>query len=141
MLLGLSLLVGAKWMPRRTATGAALRRRVRGFRTYIATAETHASRWAEEETVFTRFLPYAIVFGLTDKRTKAFADVAGLPTVAWYASSHPVVVGDLADGIGSFAVTASHVGATGSGSGVTGTGGFSGGFSGGGAGGGGGGSW
>ena len=32
-------------------------RRIRGFRTVIATAETHMSRWAEEENVFTRYLP------------------------------------------------------------------------------------
>ena len=51
-------------MPARTAKGTAMLRRVRGFRTVIETAETHMSRWAEEENVFPRFLPYAIVFGL-----------------------------------------------------------------------------
>ena len=47
-------------------------RRVRGFRTVIETAETHMSRWAEQENVFTRFLPFAVVFGCTDKWAKAF---------------------------------------------------------------------
>ena len=50
-------------------------RRVRGFRRVIATAETHMARWAEQENVFTRYLPYAIVFGLTDKWAKAFEDL------------------------------------------------------------------
>ena len=50
-------------MPSRTAKGTAIARRVGGFRTVIETAETHMSRWAEEQNVFTRYLPYAIVFG------------------------------------------------------------------------------
>jgi hypothetical protein len=64
---GLLLMAGARWMPRRTAKGTGLVRRVRGFRTVIATAETNMARFAERENLFTRYLPYAIVFGLTDK--------------------------------------------------------------------------
>ena len=65
----------ARRMPARTAKGTAMLRRIRGFRRVIATAETHMSRWAEEENVFTRYLPYAIVFGLTEKWAKAFEDL------------------------------------------------------------------
>ncbi|MFB3737484.1 MAG: DUF2207 domain-containing protein, partial [Candidatus Velamenicoccus archaeovorus] len=57
----LLLTIGAGRMPRRTPKGTGLVRRVKGFRTVIATAETHMARWAEQENVFTRYLPYAIV--------------------------------------------------------------------------------
>ena len=51
---GLLLLIGAKWMPARTAKGTAMTRRVNGFRIVIEKAEEHMSKWAEQENVFTR---------------------------------------------------------------------------------------
>jgi uncharacterized membrane protein len=59
-------------MPARTAKGTAMTRRVNGFRIVIEKAEEHMSKWAEQENVFTRLLPYAVVFGVTDKWAKAF---------------------------------------------------------------------
>ena len=84
-------------MPARTAKGTALLRRVRGFRTVIETAETHMSRWAEKELVFTRFLPFAVVFGCTDKWAKAFASLGVQPDTSWYVSPHPFVFAHFAD--------------------------------------------
>jgi uncharacterized membrane protein YgcG len=139
---GLLLLIGAKWMPARTAKGTAITRRVNGFRVVIETAEEHTARWAEQENVFTRFLPYAIVFGVTDKWAKAFESLGQMPAddMSWYVSTRPFVFHEFADSLDSFAVTTSGViSATPSGSGGSGFGG--GGFSGGGGGGGGGGSW
>ena len=146
-LLGLPLIAGAvlllfaaKRMPARTAKGTALLRRVRGFRTVIETAETHMSRWAEKEMVFTRFLPFAIVFGCTDKWAKAFESLGVQPDTSWYISTHPFVFTQFAHSMEGFAVTTGGtIASTPSGSGSSG---FSGGgFSGGGGGGGGGGSW
>jgi uncharacterized protein (TIGR04222 family) len=136
----IGLLVMAGRMPARTATGTAMLRRVRGFRTVIETAETHMSRWAEKELVFTRFLPFAIVFGCTDKWAKAFAALGVEPDTSWYVSSQPFVFAHFADSMEGFAVTTGGtIASTPSGSGSSG---FSGGgFSGGGGGGGGGGSW
>jgi uncharacterized membrane protein YgcG len=139
---GLLLMAGARWMPRRTAKGTALVRRINGFRRVIETAETHMSRWAEEENVFTRFLPYAIVFGCTEKWAKAFAGLATTPSAdtTWYVSSRPFLYADFADQMDGFAVTTSGIiSSTPAGSGGSGLGG--GGSSGGGGGGGGGGSW
>jgi uncharacterized membrane protein YgcG len=140
---GLFLMMGSHWMPRRTAKGTALAQRVRGFRTVIATAETNMARFAEKENLFTRYLPYAIVFGLTDKWAKAFAALGGqAPSdMSWYVSTHPFVFAEFNDAIDGFAVTAAGtISSTPGGSGSSGFGG--GGFSGGGGGGGGGGgSW
>jgi uncharacterized protein (TIGR04222 family) len=138
---GLTLALMARRMPARTAKGTALVRRIRGFRRVIATAETHMSRWAEQENVFTRYLPYAIVFGLTSKWAKAFADLGMTPdTSSWYVGPHPFTAIAFADSIDGFAVTTGGtLASTPSASGSSGFGG--GGFSGGGGGGGGGGSW
>jgi uncharacterized membrane protein YgcG len=140
---GLLMLIGAKWMPARTAKGTAMTRRVNGFRIVIEKAEEHMSKWAEQENVFTRFLPYAVVFGVTDKWAKAFESLGQLPNdTTWYVSSRPFVYAQFADSIDSFAVTTSGtIASTPAGSGSSGFGGFGGGGAGGGGGGGGGGSW
>jgi uncharacterized protein (TIGR04222 family) len=141
VLAGIALMIAARAMPARTAKGTALVRRIRGFRRVIATAETHMSRWAEQEHVFTRYLPFAIVFGLTDRWAKAFADMGvAEETPTWYRGAHPFTYAAFADSIDSFAVTTGGtLASTPASSGSSGFGG--GGFSGGGGGGGGGGSW
>jgi uncharacterized membrane protein YgcG len=138
---GLLLTVGARWMPSKTAKGTAIARRVGGFRTVIETAETHMSRWAEEQNVFTRYLPYAIVFGCTEKWAKAFEGLQLMPPdTTWYRSSRPFVYADFGRTLDDFSVTTG--GTIASTPASSGSSGFSGGgFSGGGGGGGGGGSW
>ena len=140
LVFGLLVVVAAHDMPRRTARGTGLVRRVHGFRTVIATAETHMSRWAEEENVFTRYLPYAIVFGLTDKWAKAFAGLGTPPETGWYVSPYPFAYADFGNAMEGFStVAAGTIASTPGGSGGSGFGG--GGGAGGGGGGGGGGSW
>ena len=131
----------ARQMPARTAKGTAMLRRIRGFRRVIATAEQHMARWAEEENVFTRYLPYAIVFGLTEKWAKAFEDLGIQPdTSSWYVGPRMFTAMAFADSIDGFATTTGGtLASTPASSGSSGFGG--GGFSGGGGGGGGGGSW
>jgi uncharacterized membrane protein YgcG len=138
---GIVLTIGARWMPSRTARGTAIARRVGGFRTVIETAEANMSRWAEEQNVFTRYLPYAIVFGCTEKWAKAFEGLQQMPPdTTWYISSRPFVYADFGRTLDDFSVTTSGtIASTPSGSGSSGFGG--GGSSGGGGGGGGGGSW
>jgi hypothetical protein len=139
-LAGLILAFGARWMPRRTAKGTGLVRRVLGFRTYIETAEAQEARFAERENLFSRYLPYAVVFGLTDKWARAFARLGEQPDTAWYVGTRPFTYDAFASSIDGFSVsTAGTIASTPSGSGSSGFGG--GGSSGGGGGGGGGGSW
>ena len=81
-------------------------RRVRGFRVVIDKAETHMSRWAEQENVFTRYLPYAVVFGLTDKWAKAFEGLGTQPdTSSWYVGSHAFTYAAFGHSIDGFSVT------------------------------------
>jgi uncharacterized protein (TIGR04222 family) len=141
-LAGLLLVRGAHWMPRRTAKGTGMVRRVLGFRTYIETAESREAKFQERENIFSKYLPYAIVFGCTEKWARAFAHLGDqqLDTGGWYVGSNVFTIAALSSSIDSFSVaTAGTIASTPAGSGSSGFGG--GGFSGGGGGGGGGGSW
>jgi hypothetical protein len=130
----------------RSALGRALYDQVRGFRRYVATAEAEQVRFEEGIDVFSRYLPYAMVFGEAERWSEVFARLAAQGQVAqpsWYAGSH------LFDGsggssfarsLGSFAATSSSaLSATPGSSGFSGSSAGGGGFSGGGGGGGGGG--
>jgi uncharacterized protein (TIGR04222 family) len=137
---GLLLIVGAKRMPRRTAKGTGVLRRVQGFRRFIDESEKERARFAEQQHLFSEYLPYAIVFGATERWARAFAGLDGeLPQPSWYGGSGTFTAIGFSHSIDGFAVTtAGTITSTPSGSGSSG---FSGGFSGGGGGGGGGGSW
>lgn len=137
------LVVAARWMPARTPTGSAELARVLGFRRYLATAEAEQLRFEERADVFSRFLPYAIVFGETERWARAFASLGAAqggaaPTLAWYSGPSGWDFGHFGDSMRSFSDTT--VGAITT-SAASGGSGFSGGSSGGGFGGGGGGSW
>lgn len=145
------VIVVSRLAPARTATGSAVLAQTRGFELYLATAEADQLRFEEGEDLFSRYLPFAVAFGLTERWTRVFADLAarGVPlaTPTWYVGpwGHayfwayaPAFERDLA-GFTSVADTAISAPTPGS----SGSSGFSsgGGFSGGGIGGGGGGSW
>jgi uncharacterized protein (TIGR04222 family) len=142
VLAGLALLVVSRWMPARTARGSAALARTLGFRQYLRTAEAEQLRFEERADVFSRYLPYAVVFGETDRWAKAFASLADDPrtatTMAWYVGPAGWDFGSFGDSMSSFSSTTSSTLSTTASSGGSG---FSGGSSGGGFGGGGGGSW
>ena len=127
-------------MPRRTAKGTAVLRRAVGFRRFIVESEKDRARFAEQRHLFSEYLPYAVVFGATEKWAKAFAGLDDeLPEQGWYGGPRAFTASSFSDSIDGFAVTtAGTITSTPAGSGSSG---FSGGSSGGGGGGGGGGSW
>ncbi len=147
---GLVTLVTTGMAPARTAAGSAVLAQAQGFRLYLATAEAEQLRFEEGEDLFSRYLPFAIAFDLTQRWARVFADLAArgteLPTPSWYLGSWGyggfwASAGTLDRDLAGFtsaadsAVSAPTPGSSGS----SGFGG--GGFSGGGGGGGGGGSW
>jgi uncharacterized membrane protein YgcG len=144
-LVGLALLVMAKRMPARTARGSAVLAQARGFREYVRTAEAHQLRYEETQDVFSRYLPYAVVFGETEHWVKVFGPLATTTGAAaagpaWYSGPDGWDSGSFGDSLDGFtsATSGTIAAATPSSSGGSG---FSGGSSGGGGGGGGGGSW
>ena len=70
----LAALVGWCIRPRpsasRTAYGTAIYEQTEGFRQYIATAEAHQLDFEADRDIYTRYLPWAVLFGLTDRWTK-----------------------------------------------------------------------
>lgn len=92
VLAGLVLAFAHRWMPHRTPKGSALLRRTLGFREFIRTAEAGRMEFAEEENLFERYLPYAVVFGAVDKWAGAFAHLGAAATAGvavWYVGSDP----------------------------------------------------
>jgi uncharacterized membrane protein len=146
ILAGIVMIVASRWIPRRTAKGYAELRRVDGFRRFIEESEKDRAQFAERKNLFTEYLPYAIVFGATEKWARTFAGLGDEPpdTSSWYVSQHAFNYLIFSSAINSFTVASAGtlVSTPPSTSGSSGSSGFSGGgFSGGGGGGGGGGSW
>lgn len=135
---GALLMWASHRMPRRTAKGTALVRRIFGFRTYIETAEKQEARFQEQENIFSKYLPYAVVFGCTEKWARAFGQLdQEVRNAGWYVGPDPFTAASLSSSIESFATVAAGTITTS----ASGSSGFSGGGAGGGGGGGGGGSW
>lgn len=126
-------------LPQRSPKGVEAAWVGHGFRLFIEKAEQYRIQWQERENIFETFLPYAMVFGLADKWSKALADVAKQPD--WYVGSDGQLFNTMVflSAMNSFSsvTTTSVVSAAASG----GSGFGGGGFSGGGGGGGGGGGW
>jgi uncharacterized membrane protein YgcG len=149
LLAGPVLRVGARRMPTRTPVGAELLRRVTGFRAYLAAAGVNGAGPAQAADQFSPYLPYAIVFGLTEQWTRTFALVGAPPQTPWYGGRGPYLWDRFPSRIHRFASSSAATlsappaavsGSSGFGGGGGSSGGGGGGSSGGG-GGGGGGSW
>lgn len=139
---------------RRSALGHATYVQLAGFKDYISTAEADRIRFDEDEDVFSRYMPWAMVFGEAERWSKVFAELVAQgkaqPTPDWYVgatgfhagrmASTIAAVSSIGTAVSSFTnmATTSFSSTPGS-SGGSGSGG--GGSSGGGGGGGGGGSW
>lgn len=135
--------------PARTAAGTAAAAQAEGFKRYLETAEADRLRVEEGNDVFSRYLPFAIAFGVTERWTRVFAELAarGAPVAepTWYAATAGfwLAANDLPRTLSTFQATTattltSTPASTSSGSSFGSSGG---GFAGGGGGGGGGGTW
>jgi uncharacterized protein (TIGR04222 family) len=132
----------------RTAEGRAVCDQVEGFKTYLATAEADQLKFEEGEDIFSKYLPWAIIFELADRWAKICADLVAmgrLPDMVpyWYVGNYHLAAFNTSFLTSSLTSAATPLPAAGSsGTGFGGGSSFSGGgFSGGGGGGGGGGSW
>ncbi len=149
--IGLVLLALGSKFPHRTAKGTAMLSRVQGFKELFDVGEGERQRWLEDKGAFSRYLPYAIVFGCAERWAETFAELGATPEEmgigVWYTSPYPINPFAFGWVVGSFSTTttgsiAAAAQPTTSGGGISGGSGFGGGgFSGGGFGGGGGGSW
>jgi uncharacterized membrane protein len=147
--LSLSFLVSAIFlllfsfvMPKRTPAGAEMNWQVAGFKLFMETVDKDRAEFYEKENIFEKFLPYAIVFDMTELWAKRMQEVYGQE---FYSSYIPAwYVGNVGTfNVDSFSDTISNlsasIAANTSAPSSSGSGGFGG--SGGGGGGGGGGGW
>ncbi len=157
IIIGALVMFMARYAPARTAAGTAVLAQTRGFELYLRTAEANQIKYEEGEDLFSKYLPYAIVFGVAERWAGIFAQLAAqgrqLAEPTWYTGigygygygAFWAGAGSLGSSLSEFshiadaAIAAPTPGSSG-GSGFG--GGFGGGgFSGGGGGGGGGGGW
>lgn len=59
-----------------TAHGSVIREQTEGFQQYLATAEAAQLNFEASQDVFRRYLPWAVLFGLTDRWTQVCQDLA-----------------------------------------------------------------
>ena len=149
IIITLAVIHGKLRKGQRTADGRAVCDQIEGFRTYIATAEADQLKFEEGEDIFSKYLPWAIIFELADRWAKICGDLVAMgrlpnDTPHWYIGNYQMSAFNTAFLTSSLTSAATPV-ASSSGAGGTGFGGGSsfggGGFSGGGGGGGGSGSW
>ncbi len=149
VLVGLALGVAGIFVSTRTPQGSAVLAQAEGFKEYLMTAEADQIRVEEDHDIFSRYLPWAMVFGVESRWVGLFREMvaAGRPVAepSWYASAAGMSVfsGDNAffGGDTSFVDASSSAGVWSASAGAGGMSGMSGGSVGGGVGGGGGGSW
>lgn len=138
------IIVFAFLMPRRTQKGAETLWKIEGFKLFISVTEKYRQQFNEKENIFEKFLPYAMIFGLTSVWINNMKKIYGEDYFNTYhpywfygpsftnfdAESFNSMISNLSDNMAS--TIASNPSGSGSGGG---------GFSGGGGGGGGGGGW
>lgn len=87
---GIVLLIFSRSFAKRTAVGQAAFRKILGFKLFMEKVETYKQRFIEKENLFNELLPYAIVFGITEKFAQAFKNLGiNPPQPQWYTSNHP----------------------------------------------------
>ena len=127
---------------RRTAAGSAVLAQARGFELYLTTAEADQIKFEESVDVFSRYLPYAIVFGVADRWARIFQQLAAegryQPDTSWYigpgfgySPAFASSIGSLASDLSASMTQSSAPSGGSGGSGFSGGGGFGGGGGGG----------
>jgi len=92
LLSALIVLVFSFIMPKRTNRGAKLNVDAKGFKLFMETVDKDRAPFYEKENIFEKFLPYAIIFGITGIWIKRMREIYGEEYLAthapvWYVSS------------------------------------------------------
>jgi uncharacterized protein (TIGR04222 family) len=83
------VVVTSRVMPRKTRKGRIAWEQVSGLEEYIRRAEVDDIQAQDRRGIFERLLPYAIIFGLSDRWAKAFAGLYTQPP-DWYQPVDPL---------------------------------------------------
>lgn len=82
-LTGLIIVIVGNYMPRWSDKGLIAAAHARGFKEFIRGVEKYRTPWMEQQNVFEKVLPYAMVFGLGKKWARAFEGLS-IPPPTWY---------------------------------------------------------
>lgn len=142
IILGVVVMAMSTRFSGRTPQGSAVLSQARGFEQYLTTAEADQIKFEEGIDVFSKYLPYAMVFGVAERWTRVFQQLAAegryQPDTSWYVGPYiyspgfAESIGSLGSDLGAtFAESAAPSGGSGGSSGFSGGGGFGGGGGGG----------
>ncbi|GII79698.1 hypothetical protein Sru01_46800 [Sphaerisporangium rufum] len=117
-LLGLALIIaggalaaGGQYMPAKTAKGAAALAHTLGFRDHLASGELGDVPAAQRVELFSRYLPYAVVFDNVDRWARVVASVNGngqqADNLYWYHGPAEWDLSRFADSMRTFTLTTS----------------------------------
>lgn len=76
VIVGITLALLAGRMPARTPVGSAMLAQAKGFELYLSSAEADQLRFEEGEDIFSKYLPWAVIFGVADRWVKLFEGLA-----------------------------------------------------------------
>lgn len=76
VIVGLAVILLNNHFGARTPTGSAMLAQTKGFELYLRTAEAEQIKFEEGIDVFSRYLPYAIMFGVAERWTRIFTELA-----------------------------------------------------------------
>lgn len=134
---GITSLILARAMPRKTTRGATVQRDALGLKKFLTSQEKQLEFQEKNWYLFEKLLPYAVAFGVTKTWAKRFADVIKPVEADWYEGATAFNYAVFATAIANLGSTVSSAATP-----TRSSSGFGSGFSGGGfSGGGGGGSW
>jgi len=82
---GLIIFIFGLLMPKRTPAGAELNWQIKGFKLFMQTVDKYRAEFYERENIFEKFLPYAIVFGITGLWIRKMKEIYGADFYTTYA--------------------------------------------------------
>jgi uncharacterized membrane protein len=80
---GVIISIFAALMSKKTKKGIDIYKKILGFEEYIQNVEKYRAQFYEKENIFEEYLPYAIIFDVANKWTKAFENLFKEPP-SWY---------------------------------------------------------
>lgn len=108
---GAALAIGGQYMPAKTSRGATVLAHTIGFRAYLARGEAADVEPRQRIAMFSRYLPYAIVFDNVQKWAKTVEDAGaraeGADNLYWYEGPAEWDLSSFADSMRTFALATS----------------------------------
>ncbi|OLT28009.1 hypothetical protein BJF83_16365 [Nocardiopsis sp. CNR-923] len=111
---GAAITVAAQYMPAKTRLGSSVLAHTIGFRDYLLSQRSATERPGERVEIYSRYLPYAVIFDDVDRWANILASAALTDLtdeeltgdgLAWYTGPQEWRIEDFADSIRTFAVT------------------------------------